>query len=49
MNKRQAEEKASALTPNFSQHGDRRDVSEERGKQSNLHYLFEKSNSNILI
>ncbi len=33
---------ASAFTPDFSQHGDRRAVSHWMGKQSNLHYLLEK-------
>ncbi len=30
------------LNSNFSQHRDRRGISEQMGKQSNLRYLFEK-------
>jgi len=32
----------SALTPNFSQHWDKRGVSQYTGKQSNWHFLLEK-------
>ncbi len=42
MNKSQADENASAPHSQFSQHRDRKGVSDSLGKQSNLCYLFEK-------